>query len=187
MKTQTFVLFLLSSFLFSSCIITNTAGFHSGYKRLKDEQKSQIVFVDTNTAKPLPATDSRVQAITARHLDKLLAVHDTTVVYLWKPHCTSPSCLPLSSVYDYCQAHNYKLYIIMEYFTDLETSMSQFSDRYQVFGINYKYYKSDYCPAYTKRFIKQLVKGEKMPKSENYFRYFFFKGNHFIGSKEMLK
>jgi len=182
-------LFVLFSccLLLSSCIITNTPGFYSGYKKLTPQQKEKVVFVDTNRHTALPQYDeNKLVAITANHLHELLQKNDTSVVYVWKPHCPAPSCLPLSTVYDYCQQHRYQLYVVLEYYSDMDNTLLQISERYHVYSINYKYYKTDYCPKYVNRFVKQMVKGYKIPKSADYFRYYFFKQDRYIGSKEKL-
>jgi len=178
------VIALVASFLFQGCIITNTPGFHSGYKKLTIEERKQIIFLSANEI--LPNENSKlIFAINAQNLLRLIQQKDTTLVYIWGPHCHSSACISLNSAQQACDNKGYNLLVVAEYY-DIEEFSRQPILQNPLFIINHKYYKTDYCPRYSRLFSSDLRQGTKLSDSTKYSRYYLFKGSKFIGARNYI-
>ena len=177
LRTAVVLAILFSS---ESCIITNTPGFYSGYKKLNSEQICQI--------KPFGAEEKSVVeraeyiSINGKQLHALLNHFDNAIVYIWSPHCHTEVCYPLSFVQNYCDKNGYKLFVVVEYY-DFEKAKTSNPDHIQLYSIEHKFYKTDYVPRYTKRFVSDLV-GKKM---KIWPRQMFFVKGQFVGSTLLIK
>src|ERR1043165_8330213 len=70
--------------LFQGCVIVNTPGFHSGYKKLPSAEQAKIQFVPPNQA--IPAANGRtIYAVGAQSLLTAMQRNDSTLVYVWSP------------------------------------------------------------------------------------------------------
>lgn len=178
------VITFITSFLFQGCIITNTPGFHSGYKKLTPEERKQIKFLSANEI--LPNENSKlIFAINAQSLLRSIQQKDTTLVYVWAPHCHSSGCISLISAQQACDNKGYNLVVVAEYY-DIEEFSRQPILKNPLFIINHKYYKTDYCPKYSRLFSADLRQGIKLPDSTKYSRYYMFKGSKFIGARNFI-
>ena len=166
------------SLFLQGCVITNSPGFHSGYEKLTVSERARIQFVPPN--QPLAATNgSLCYAVEANNILNSVHKMDTTLVYTWSPVCHSKVCLPLQNVQAYCTRKGYNLYVVAEYY-DVQRMDMQPQLKNPLLVINHKYYHSDYCPRYTKLFDYALRRGQAVPDSAKYFRYYLFSGNTFI-------
>jgi hypothetical protein len=146
-----------------SCNIT-VAGLCSGYSRLSDEHKKQIVFLDTKDNVCELEKDGKIYAITGDQLHTCLETQENAMVYSWVPHCTSSSCYLLSYVQSYCDSHGFTLYVIASYYDTTRMFVEQNNISLPLFSPNEKYYKTKYRNRYTKLFMKDLIKDEKLVK-----------------------
>ena len=94
-----------------------------------------------------------------------------SLLYLWKPKCTSDICLSLERVQDYCNENNIELFIVAEYY-DYETMKIVHAIKRPIFGIDCEYYKTNLTKKYVSGFMNDLF-GEKYNFDGN--NYFFFK------------
>ena len=180
-KTVCFI-FLLS---LSSCLITNTPGFYSGYKKLAPEDKRNIVFVTEKMDICSKKNEKIIFSITAAHLLKCLQEIDSSIVYFWSPNCSSKSCVLLSAAQEYCDRNNYQLFVITEYY-DFKKSTSQSATSRPIYSINQGYYKTDYCNKYVKLFTQELIKNKKLGKNNFYYRYYLFSKDSIVSIKQEL-
>jgi hypothetical protein len=181
MKHNIFKFSLFNTLLFglllslnTSCVITHTPGFYSGYKRLSHEQKSKVIKVD-DTA-PLPQMkDFITYAITAKHLEQILRTSPKSIVYFWQPHCSGSACISIPAFQKYCLANGYKPIVVAQYF-DYEMLEVQGVSPSTVFAINHWYYKTDYCVKYFRKFREKLFESFKIIyKRENFSNYLYYK------------
>lgn len=167
----------------SSCFITNTSGFYSGYKKLEAGKKEQVQFWDDSLA--LPKEHNNVLAIAARSLLASLAEKDTAIVYIWSAHCKSDACIPIFMAQNFCNKRGYELYVVASYYDDLLfANIGKTKNPLTI--INHKYYKTDYCPRYSKLFLKDLDRDKFLTKSNNYFRFLIFSKGKLIQAQENL-
>jgi hypothetical protein len=165
--------------LLQGCAITNSPGFHSGYKKLLAAERDKIRFIAANQAIP-KASGRLIYAVNARSLLDAMQPGDSTLIYVWGPHCHGNNCASLQSVQDICHQKGYQLYVVAEYFADMEQINLQPTLDRQLLAINYQVYKTDYCPKYTSLFEAELRQGQPLPESVEYPRFYLFKGSHFV-------
>lgn len=176
---------LLFPFLVCGCIITNTPGFHSGYKKIAPDQKENIIFVEGDIDICNIKNDRKIYAVTAAQLLNCLQNNDSTIVYFWSPNCSSKSCVLLDAAQNYCDKQNYRLYVITEYY-DLKKIEAQNNSGLSLFSINHKYYKTDYCNKYVKLFSREMIKNKDSGEEDDHYRYFLFHQDSFVRRKENL-
>jgi len=162
--------------LFTSCIITKTPGFYSGYSTLSETKKDSIIFVSPQLNINELKNDRRIYAINGVQLRGLLATIDTSVVYFWSPNCSSSDCISLKACQDFCNSKNYHLLVVSDYY-DFEKMQIQ-NDAlfpYPMFSVDEKYYNTRHCNKYNKLFINDLLSGQKIKKEDLYGRFMIFK------------
>lgn len=164
--------------LLPGCVITNTPGFYSGYRKLTPAQQEQVRLVPPG--KPLPDTDSNLlYAVHAESLLREIQRNDTTLVYRWSPNCHSSICASLQSVQSICRGKGYQLYVVADYY-DMEQISLQPKLDHPLLAINHKSYGTDYCPKYSRLFAAGLRQGQQLPDSVKYARYYLFHGSRFV-------
>lgn len=177
MKTSV-VIIIFTLVIFQSCIITNTPGFYSGYKKLKPTEQERIHFIPANQIIP-DSNKNLIYAVNAQSVLNSIQKKDTSIIYIWGPRCHSRYCLSLQSVQEECNNRGYNLVVVAEYYDTV-----RFKHRPQLvnplISINHKYYKTDYCQKYTRLFTDELRQGKQIPDSCNHYRYLVFNGNNFI-------
>ena len=175
-----------SALLAQGCAITNSPGFHSGYKKLPATEREKIRFIPANQA--IPAAGGRlIYAVNAGSLLNAMQPSDSTLVYVWAPHCHGNNCASIQSVQDICHQKGYQLYVVAEYFADMEQINLQPTLDKPLLAINYPVYKSDYCPKYTSLFEAELRQEQPLPEHLKYARFFLFKGRQFVKAIDTLQ
>ncbi len=174
------LVFLALTFVFQACAIFRTPGFNSGYKRLTADEQKRVCFVSSVEEIP-DRNDGRIMAVTAEQLSALLKKNDTTLLYVWSPHCSSSSCVSLKAVQDYCDQANLPLYVLTEYFTDAFTQ-NEFLSR-PMLSVNEFHYKTSYCNSYMKRFLSELIPKDQL-QSVSHHRFLLFSNEHLVQSYE---
>lgn len=171
--------------LLPSCVITRSPGFYSGYDRLPPKEQAKIRFVAAN--QPIPATnDQFIYAVNAQSLLQALNARDTTLVYIWAPHCHGTQCASLQSVQDLCHRKGYQFRAVAEYYADMQQINGQPRLQNPLVAINQRIYKTDYCNKYTALFKTELRRGQPLPDSVQYARYYVFKGSTFVRAQNAL-
>lgn len=169
-------LLLIISFLgLSSCLITNTPGFYSGYDRLPDGDREKVIFTAPDDKISSMTDTGKIYAINGRQLFESLCFSGKALVYIWSPHCHVVNCFSLNLVQNYCHQSSYKLYVIAEYY-DFPAIREQrhlsFDD--PIFSISEKYYKIKYCNKYFRKFMEDLLYNQAYNKNDIYNNFFVF-------------
>ena len=177
------LILLVITLVFQACAIFHTPGFNSGYKRLTAEEQKRVCFVSSVAEIP-DRNDSRIMAVTAEQLSALLKNNDTTLLYLWSPHCSSSVCVSLKAIQEYCDQADLSVYVLTEYYTDA-FSQIEFLSR-PMLSVNEFHYKTNYCNSYMKRFLSELIPDDKRESDSNHRFLLFSKGN-FVQSYEKME
>lgn len=148
-------------------------------------QKESIVFVDEKAAICGLNNDQRIYSITAAHLLSCIKNNKSSIVYFWSPNCHGKACISLKAAEDYCSKNNYRLYIITDYY-DLEKIKVQNIATIPILSVNHQHYKTDYCNKYMRLFTNELVHNRKLNPADNSNRFFVFKGDSLVGTREEL-
>lgn len=187
---MTIIKFIATSILVllfnSGCIITNTPGFYSGFKKIKEPFKSSVQFINNGDKVPMKNDGKTLYAISGQSLLNSIRNEDTTLLYFWSPLCHSSICISIQSAQEYCDNKNINLIVIPEYYDTLAFDRLADNINTKIFMINHKYYKTDYCPKYTRLFIEDLDKEKLLNKKEKYNRFYVFKGNTLIEARDNI-
>jgi hypothetical protein len=171
-----FVLFLC----FCSCAIIRTPGLFCGYNRLSEIEKSHIIFIDQDfSICNLPVIDSNMYAVNGSQLRNCLVHNDTSLIYFWSPHCGSSYCISIAACQEYCNAKNYQLYIVADYY-EIEPKLLQNNTVSPIFVANHTYYNRRYVNGINKRFRTDLLGGQHLDKEDQYKRFFLFKTDSLV-------
>ncbi len=174
-------------FTFSSCLISiHGKGPGNDYKLLSETDKEQVIFVDTNKdICDLPQDSTKIYAVTGAQLKNCLKHNDTSVVYMWGPNCPGKSCILISACQEYCDAHNYKLYVVADYY-DMKQMNAQNVAVEPILIANHFYYEKKYFNGINKLFEADLL-GRKPSKEETgWCRFMLFKGDELFEYRSNL-
>lgn len=165
------LLVILTSLLLSGCFITNTPGFYSGYKKLSEQEKNTIKFTQNEQYSFDDTT--KIYAITGTQLSEIIKKNDSTVVYFFQPNCSSKNCISIQYANKLCEAKNYTLIVIIEYY-NFEVFAAQHINNFNSFAINHLYYKTDYVDKYVRLFKTDLLGNYQLPKEKAYCGFLIF-------------
>jgi hypothetical protein len=155
--------------------LLNTPGLWSGYKKLSEEERSNIIFVSNNENICKLNNENKIFSINANHLLDCLKNSDSSVVYIWGPNCRSDQCISLLAAQEYCDKNNYNLYVVTEYYDFKEIEIHNGTTKFPLYSINHFFYKTDYCQRYVNLFYSDLVKNNEVIREEKYYRFSIFK------------
>ena len=184
MKRTLLSIILLSTIL-SSCSIIETNGFYTGYDNLTEAEKKEIVFVNPDSTICSLQQSLKVYAINGLQLRRCLEKNDTSLIYLWGPNCSSNDCILISACQDYCNAKNYKLYVVADYY-DVKQMNAQNESNFPLLIANHKYYHKDYANKLNKLFQKDLLGSNTISREDKYKRFLVFKAKKLIDIKQQL-
>lgn len=164
----------------SSCLI-QFVGIHNDYDLLSQQEKERIKKLKSfNDVKK-----QFIYEINAKQLLKELYTHKKSLVYIFTNGCKSENCLPISNIERFAENNDYKLFLIMNGYYNLDkTTSQQFNN--PLFSINSGYYGSTKKKEYLTDFRKELgyydvAKDDKFPYS-----YMFFAKDSLIEIKDQL-
>jgi hypothetical protein len=163
-------------------VLSETPGFYSGYNKLNDEDKKNIVFLEEDKKIPDIDIQNKVYAISAEQLQDFINHYDSCVIYFWSANCMSSYCISPVACQKFCDDNNYQFIVIAEYYTFPDMYYIMPLIRNPLFTINTKYYKTDYCNHYKRRFKKKLLKDENyiISKGNRYWIYINGKFNRSV-------
>lgn len=183
--TMKLIITLLILNFLNSCVITNTPGFHNGYKKLTQEEKSKIILLNSDSKLDTLTNNGQIVAVNGTQLREYAMDIDTLIVYQWGPNCSSDACILISACQEYCNSKNYKLVVISQYY-DIEKMEAQNNADLPILIPNHIFYKKYYANSLNNMFFEDLLNGQEQVDDEKYNRFLFFKKGTFIGSKKDL-
>ena len=176
------ILILLSFIGFtSSCIVQ---GWTNDYDKLSETQKNKIVevvnFQDVHK--------EFIYKINGQQLREELKNHAKSIVYIFSNGCSSELCKPISVYEDFALTNGYKLFLVMNGFTNLNATLKQPISNV-LFVIDNYHYDEKVNYKYTKYFINELTNEPLRNKNRKYLgNLFFFQGNDLVNIlKELPK
>ncbi len=178
-KTNPYIILLI----LQSCIITRTPGFYSGYDRLTEREKQNIIFTNPDADICNLSNDRNIYAITGIQLRACIESRDKVIVYHWTPNCSSRACFPLKTMQDYSTKKGYHLFAVARYY-DSERMFDE--NRYltdsPLFSVNEVYYETKYCNKYDRLFFNNLLLGQNTKKEDFYSTIFIFDNGILVGT-----
>lgn len=161
----------------TSCAIQ---GFTNDYNKLTEEQKSTVISLNSfDTVTDL----NKIYKINGSQLKEELKKHPKAMVYVFKNGCTSEYCKPLYFYENFANQNNYKLFLVMNGYADLEISTVEAS-KSPLFSIDNDYYKKKYRTTYTRFFQNDMLGRDLKFKEDEYLGQLFFFENGKLASIE---
>lgn len=163
------ILTILFSLLLTSCTVY---GWSNDFKKLSGEQQNSIV-----TVQSFENTNSQnIYKITGNQLKEELKKHPKSLVYIFTNGCVSKYCLPMSNYERFAKDNNYKLFLVMNGYGQLEETTKQRSEVFTepLYAINNEAYNSNTRWKYSRYFENELrgIDRKSKPKWEGSL-YFF--------------
>jgi hypothetical protein len=169
------IIYIIVSIFFSSCIITNTPGFYSGYSKLTEQEKNNIVFTEPDLDISNLQNDGKIYAISGTQLKNCILKEQKSLVYFWDPYCHSQKCYSVDLMQEFCEKNGLALFVISEYYDSEKMKVDVLKlKQYPMFSINEKYYKTRYCNRYYTLFVKDLLSDQIYKKDDIYSSFFIF-------------
>lgn len=159
--------------LLTSCIIRgNLDGITNDYNKLTAEQKDRVVpLEDFNRLDTL-----HIYKVSGQRLAQELKQYPKGLVYIFSNGCRSSYCLPMSNYENFARQNNYKLFLVMEGYGELQRTLGQRSEVFTapLFSIDNDFYGSTYSVTYSRMFRNALrgLPKEAKPKWEGNLYYF---------------
>lgn len=160
-----------SALLLNSCIVQ---GVTNDFGKLDENQKSKIIHLNSfNNLKP-----GVIYLINASQLKTEIKKYPKTIVYVFTNGCSSSHCKPMTVYENYARQHDYKLFLVMTGFADLDKTTDQ-EITSPLFAIDNRYYKSTLRSNYVRFFTNDLLDKPLKTKDSDYqgSLYFFRNGN----------
>ncbi len=155
------------------------------YKELTGLQQQQVQVLAMETAMCDFQNEGKVLAISAAQLTTCLAQNDTSVVYVWSANCKAESCILIKACQDYCDAHNYKLYVLSENY-NLPIIEAQNNSHFPMLAANHTYYNTHRNEKRKNRFIQELIGSDKSKRKTINGRFLIFYKDELISRRSDL-
>lgn len=81
---------------------------------------------------------------------------ENSIVYIWRPNCSSKKCLPLDFIQNKCNELEMELFIVAEYY-DLEKMNKKYNIQNSILAIDNHYYKTKFVKNQLKKFFQDLT------------------------------
>lgn len=180
------LLSLILSFIFiTSCSINGSfQGLFSYYKTTNNDNKITFIKSTENNNYCNNAYDSTtIVIINGTELKKCLSQNGITLVYIWSPRCNSAKCYPLFLLQDLCTKMNIELLVVAEYYDTQQMTKNHNLIR-PIFGIDTKYYKSNFTTIYLNIFLQDLLieVNHTTLKKIKYNNFFYFRNGIYVKS-----
>lgn len=165
----------------TSCI--TIIGLTDDFDKLNSQQKSLIHKYNND----LELTDGNVYLINAKQLKNELSKYKKSIVYCFTNGCSSEFCEPMRSYLDYAKENGYKLFLVMNGFGNLSSTLDQ-SAPTPYFAIDSEHYQTKYRSKYTRQFINELLSRDIEFKEKEYLgNLFFFQGTKYLEARTSLR
>lgn len=170
MKKHTLLLF--SILALSSCTIV---GLTNDFSKLTDEEKNLIV---TNTDF-LDLKNKKIHVVNGQDLKNEFKKNEKSMVYIFTNGCPSDYCLPMNSYENYAVENNYKLYLVMSGYGNLQSALQQ-NFNSPLFAIDYSYYDTKFRSVAVRK-LENDLRGRPLNYKEK-----IYEGNIFFFEKDKL-
>lgn len=177
------IFFLLVSLLLSSCVINgNFQGLYSHYTKTCKENPE--LFPERDSSQSLCNLERNnspsIYLINGIELKACLSQYEKSMVFIWGPNCHGKYCFSPTVVQRVCTEKGMELFIVAEYF-DNEKMSIDYDIKRPIFGIDFKYYKTNRTSKYLEKFKADLT-GTDTTNG----RILYFENGKFIKSSSEL-
>ena len=152
--------------LASSCIVQ---GWTNDYDKLSDVQKEKIT-----TLKEFQDTRNKlIYKVNGQQLREELKNHSKSIVHIFSNGCSSDLCKPIAFYEDFAVKNGYKLFLVMNGFTNLDATFKQPHSNV-LFVMDNDYYHEKLNYKYSRYFKNDLMNRPLKEKAGAYAGNLFF-------------
>lgn len=164
-------IFCLLLLIFTNCSINGSfQGLYSYYNKTNLKAPNLIQKPTLPVCNLLQKDTPVVYAVSGIDLKNCLENFEKSLVYIWKPKCSSEVCISPKDLQRLCEAKNVELFIVAEYY-DYENMTLNFPIKRPIFGVDCHHYSSHLTKNYISMFLSDLI-GKKTQYEENQFYLF---------------
>lgn len=175
------IIMIVGGLLLSSCIIQiNGISLSKDYKHLPESCKKR--FVEANVPLDSLRYDGNVYLITTDVLFSHIEKEDSSLVYIWTPYCKSDACCSPQMFEEYCQAHGYRPYIILDQYTEWQ---QYYDGKSRLLMFDPKQWDTNSCHKYIDNIDIALT--GRIPKVNIYAGYHLYGKGHLVKSMRYLE
>lgn len=175
--TMRYILALLGSALFSSCVIV---GLTDGYKRLSPDERSSVAY----GSKGQDLSRASVRMLSAEGLRAELPSDAYSLVYYYVPGCRGERCKPYELLHEEVKG-KLRLFVVAR---NLDSeNLVQRAMRLPIYGIDRYHYKTKYSFKLELRFFAELTGRSLKEMKQEYNNAFLFRGKEYLHSVDISK
>lgn len=172
MKKQLFNLVLAFFILIhSSCSINGSFQGLYGYQDKVENMNPDLIQRPNSSICNLVNPNSpTIYKINGLELKQCIESIDRSLIYIWRPNCSSSICVPPETIENLCNNRNVELFIVAEYY-DLKKMEIKYSIERPIFGIDCKYYNSNLTKTYLTEFLKDVIGNPGLKVNKQYYLF----------------
>ncbi|HLP96023.1 MAG TPA: hypothetical protein VK168_18400 [Saprospiraceae bacterium] len=168
---NTGIAFFLLLFTCANCSIKGSfQGLYSYYDKTKLKAPNLIQKPTLPLCNLIQQDTPVIFAINGIDLKDCVKNFEKSVVYIWKPKCSSEICISPKELQRFCDTKNIELFIVAEYY-DYGNMTLNFPTKRPIFGVDCQYYSSHLTKKYISMFLSDLI-DRKTQYQENQFYLF---------------
>ncbi len=162
---------LFFKILATSCSIRGSFQGLYSYQDKTSKIAPHLIQQPTSPICTLAQPDSAVvYLVNGADLKKCVEQQNKSLVYLWRPKCSSDICVSPGVLQSFCEKKGIELFIVAEYY-DYEIMSLHHLTKRPILGIDCNYYSSHLTQKYVSRFLADILGPETTPQG-NYFFLF---------------
>ncbi len=171
MRLQSLSFIIVFCLIIESCSINGTLQGYYSYQSQTEEKAPSLIQHSKESICELQIRDSvAIFAINGVELRDCLLSIENSLVYLWKPKCSSDICISPKFLQKICDNEGLELFIVAEYY-DFEMMNFNYQTERPIFGINDRFYKSSLTKIYIQKFFSDLIGQEYSKENNNFFLF----------------
>lgn len=144
--------------ILSACSINGSLqGLVSNYNKTKQLNSDLFRSVNHDGNCQVDTLEARIYITNGLYLRECLSKCKTDVlVYNWAPNCKSKYCISLERLQEFCDEMGFELFVVAEYY-DYDVMSKLQAIKNPIYGIDVKFYKTNFTSKYTRRFYSDLL------------------------------
>lgn len=109
---------------------------------------------------------TKILSINGEQLNECLKQLDYTLIYIWGPLCKSQVCISPELFEQTANSLGVEYYIVLEYY-EIKSITENYNISRPIFGVNCKYYRTNFVKSYITKFFNDVSNGESKYKYDN--------------------
>lgn len=165
-----FLLVLIWPVLPGCSIHGSFQGLYSYYHKTRDAAPSLIKKPVLPLCDLVPLDMPVVYVVNGAELKNCIQHFEKSLVYIWRPKCSSEVCIPPMNIQTFCRTRHIELFVVAEYY-DFPTMNLVYPMERPVFGIDCEHYSTNLTKKYVPMFLSDLALETPAPEDHYFFLF----------------